>query len=81
MFQLQKWRFPGLGGQGVAVAMKAAVGPIETIVSVAKVVVSRPGWPGCCWTYESGCGPYRKVYVFRAGGHAICFLEAFGVDI
>ena len=40
--------------------MRAAVGPIETIVSVAKVKVSRPGWPGCCCSYETGCGPYRN---------------------
>ena len=33
--------FPGLGGQGVAVAMRTAVGPIETIVSVAKVDVAK----------------------------------------
>ena len=49
---MQKYRFPGLGGQGVAVAMRAAVGPIETMVSVAQVQVS------------------------RAGGQAVCFLEA-----
>ena len=57
MFQMQKWRFPGLGGQGVAVAMRAAVGLIETIVSLAKVEVS------------------------RAGGQAVCFLEAFCTTI
>ena len=34
--------------------------PRETIVSVAKVEVSRPGKPGCCWTYETGCGPFLK---------------------
>ena len=63
MFQLQKWRFPGLGGQGVAVAMRAAVGPIETIDSVAKVEVSRPGWPGCCCSSNEvgGFSPNRKV--------------------
>ena len=49
MFQLQKWRFPGLGGQGVAVAMRAAVGPIETIASVAKVEVSRAGAQAVCF--------------------------------
>ena len=52
MFQLQKWRFPGLGGQGVAGPVKVAVGPIGTTVLVAKVDVS------------------------RAGGQAVCFLEA-----
>ena len=36
----------------LAVAMSPAVGPVETIVSVAK------------------------VEVFRAGGQAVCFLEA-----
>ena len=47
--------FPGLGGQGVAVAsvaMKVAAGPIETMVPAARVQLS------------------------RAGGQAVCFLEA-----
>ena len=84
MFQLQKWRFPGLGGQGVAVAMRAAAGPIETVVSVAKVKVSRPGWPGCALAMRAAVGPIEtivsvaKVKVFRAGGQSVCFLEALG---
>ena len=53
--------FPGLGGQGVAGPMKVVAGPIETIVSVAKVKVSMPGWPGCCWTYESGCDQMETI--------------------
>ena len=35
---------------------------IETIVSVANLVdVSRPGWPGCCCSYETGCGPLETI--------------------
>ena len=54
MFQLQKWRFPGLGGQDVAGPMKVAVGPIETIVSVAKVKVFRAGGQSVCFLEALG---------------------------
>ena len=61
-----------------------AVGPIETIVSAAKVKVSRPGWPGCCRTYEipiETIVSVAKVKVFRAGGQSVCFLEALGTEV
>ena len=89
MFQLQKWRFPGLGGQGVAVAMRAAVGPIETIVSVAKAEVSRPGGQAVCFL-EASCTKVRHaqrseevrgLQVSRAGGQAVCFQEALSTKV
>ena len=60
MFQLQKWRFPGLGGQDVAGPMRAAVGPIETIVSVAKVEVSRARGQAVCFL-EALCTKVRHA--------------------
>ena len=46
--------FPGLGGQGVAGPMKVVAGPIETIVSVAKVKVFRAGGQSVCFLEALG---------------------------
>ena len=74
MFQLQKWRFPGLGGQGVAGPMKVAVGPMETIVSVAKVEVFRAGGQSVCFLEALGTNIPHAQRSKEVGGFSITHL-------